>query len=72
MALLAEMGPLAARLRAEDRLELAPWVGIHTGPAVVGGGPGAVSLAGEARNVAVRLEEVAVPGRSSAAAPRTA
>ena len=48
---------------ASDGLELGPWVGMHTGPAVVGGGPGAVSLVGEARNVAVRLKEVAAAGQ---------
>src|SRR4029077_20783440 len=60
LAILKEMETLAGQLRGSSGLELSPWVGVHTGPAVVGGGPGAVSLAGEARNVAVRLREVAV------------
>src|SRR5262249_41549878 len=42
--------------------ELNLWVGVHTGPAVVEATEGTVSLVGEARNVAVRLAEVAVPG----------
>ena len=48
---------------ADDTLELHPWVAIHTGAAVVESRAGAVSLVGEARNVAVRLEEVAVAGQ---------
>ena len=63
IALLQELEPLAEQLRSRDGLELGPWVGLHTGPAVVGGEAGAVSLVGEARNVAVRLAEVAVAGQ---------
>ena len=58
-----EMESLAGRAPRHDGLELGPWVGIHTGPAVVEAGEEAVSLAGEARNVAVRLKEVAEPGQ---------
>ena len=46
-----------------DMLKLDPWVGLHTGAAVVESKAGAVSLVGEARNVAVRLEDVAVAGQ---------
>jgi len=42
---------------------LRPWVGIHTGLAVVEAGEESASLVGEARNVAVRLEDVAEPGQ---------
>src|SRR5262245_8763834 len=63
LAILGEMTSLAERLRSQDGLELDPWVGVHTGSAVATGGPGAVSLAGEARNVAVRLKDVAVTGQ---------
>ena len=56
VAILEEMELLAEQLRSKDGLDLGPWVGVHTGPAVVGGEPGAVSLLGEARNVATRLE----------------
>ena len=63
VAILEEMESLAGRLRSTDGLELGPWVGVHTGPAVVGGGPGHVSLVGEARNVAVRLKDFARPGQ---------
>jgi serine/threonine protein kinase len=62
-AILDVMETLGEQLRREDKLELNPWVGIHTGPAVVELKAGVVSLAGEARNVAVRLEEVAVAGQ---------
>jgi class 3 adenylate cyclase/tetratricopeptide (TPR) repeat protein len=54
---------LGDRLRGEHELELSPWVGIHTGPAVVATEEDTVSVAGEARNVAVRLEDVAEPGQ---------
>ncbi len=57
------MKALGERLRREHKLELNPWVGIHTGPAVVEAEEDAVSLVGEARNVAVRLEDVAAPGQ---------
>jgi class 3 adenylate cyclase/predicted ATPase len=63
LEMLGEMTSLAERLRRQDALELAPWVGVHTGSAVVTGGPGAISLVGEARNVAVRLRNVAVTGQ---------
>jgi serine/threonine protein kinase/predicted ATPase len=53
---------LGARLRAEHGLELKPWVGIHTGPAIVEAGEDAVSVVGDARNVAVRLDDVAERG----------
>jgi class 3 adenylate cyclase/predicted ATPase len=63
LAILEEMTCLAEQLRREHRLELKAWVGIHTGPAVVESKDDGVSLVGEARNVAVRLEDVAAPGR---------
>jgi serine/threonine protein kinase/predicted ATPase len=61
LGLLAEMHVLAARLRREHGLDLNPWVGIHTGPAVVEMVEDTVSLVGEARNVALRLEDAAQP-----------
>ena len=69
LAILEGMKIPGQPFRAGDRLNLDPWVGIHTGAAVVeskGGAvslAGAVSLVGEARNVAVRLEDVAVAGQ---------
>ncbi len=63
LALLEAMKVVGAQLRREHKLEFNPRVGIHTGPAVVESGEDAVSLIGEARNVAVRLEEVTEPGQ---------
>jgi class 3 adenylate cyclase/predicted ATPase len=60
--LLEELKSLGHALGRADPPELKPWVGIHTGPAVVEAGEESVSLVGEARNVAVRLENVADPG----------
>ncbi len=51
------------RLRRAHKLKLRPWVGIHTGPAVVEVVKDVVTLVGEARNVAVRLGDVAEPDR---------
>ena len=69
LRMLDDLKALGERLRREHQLELNPWVGIHTGPAVVEAKDETVSLVGEARNVALRLENVAVPGQSFA--PRT-
>ena len=63
LVILEDLNALGERLRREQRLELNPWVGIHTGPAVVEAGEESVSLVGEARNVAIRLEDLAEPGR---------
>ena len=63
LGILKEIKVLGENLRREKGLELNPWIGIHTGPAVVETGENAISLVGEARNVAVRLEDVAEPGR---------
>ncbi len=63
LGILENMEALRARLRRDHKLDLKPWVGIHTGPAVVESGEDAVVLVGEARNVAVRLEDIAEPGQ---------
>ena len=63
LAILEGMTIRGERLRIAEGLPLDPWVGIHTGAAVVEEKVGAVSLVGEARNVAVRLEDVAVAGQ---------
>jgi predicted ATPase len=54
---------LGERLRRGQTPELNPWVGIHTGSAVVEAGEESVSLVGEARIVAVRLKDVAEAGQ---------
>jgi serine/threonine protein kinase/predicted ATPase len=63
LGVLAQSEVLAAQLRSEHDLELKLRIGIHTGPAVVGTAEDAVSLVGEARNVAVRIEDIAEPGQ---------
>jgi serine/threonine protein kinase/predicted ATPase len=62
LGLLDNLKALSERL-SRQKLELNPWVGIHTGPAIVEGGEESVSLVGEARNVAVRLGGIAEPGQ---------
>ena len=57
---------LADRVRRQFRTLLSAWVGIHTGPAVAeetaaAGSTEALSLAGEARNVALHLGVAAQP-----------
>jgi hypothetical protein len=63
LRLLDDMKSLGDQLRREHRLELNPCVGIHTGPAIVETKDEVVTLVGDARNVAIRLESVAVPGQ---------
>jgi class 3 adenylate cyclase/predicted ATPase len=59
LALLECIKALDLNLPGQSKLEFNPWVGLHTGPAVVEATEDAFSLVGEARNVAVRLKEVA-------------
>jgi class 3 adenylate cyclase/tetratricopeptide (TPR) repeat protein len=63
LGLVEDLKGLGERLHRQHKLELNPWVGLHTGPAVVEAKEDAVTLVGEARNVAVRLGDVAVPGQ---------
>ncbi|HKB36014.1 MAG TPA: protein kinase, partial [Gemmataceae bacterium] len=63
LGLVDALKALSGQLLHGHNLEPNPWVGLHTGPAIVEVKEDAVSLVGEARNVAVRLKEVAVPGR---------
>ncbi len=63
LGILADMKALGERLRRDCKVELIPWVGLHTGLAVVEAKEDTVSLVGEARNVAVRLADVAAPGQ---------
>src|SRR5262249_54309265 len=62
LGILDDLKVLGERFRHEHKLELNLWVGVHTGQAVVEATEGTVSLVGMARNVAVRLAEIAVPG----------
>ena len=63
LAILSPCGPWPSRFAANETLELDPWVGIHTGLAIVEAGAESVSLVGEARNVAIRLEDFVEPGQ---------
>ncbi len=62
LRLLNDLKALGEQLHQLHKLEPKPWVGLHTGPAIVEVKEDAVSLVGDARNVAVRLKEVAAPG----------
>jgi serine/threonine protein kinase/tetratricopeptide (TPR) repeat protein len=63
LVLIADLKSLGERLQGRYKLELSPRVALHTGPAVVEAKEEAVSLVGEARNVAVRLADVATAGQ---------
>jgi serine/threonine protein kinase/predicted ATPase len=62
LRMLERLKPLGEQFHRECEVDLDPWVGIHTGPAVVEAKDVAITLVGEARNVALRLANVAVPG----------
>ncbi|HET6325164.1 MAG TPA: protein kinase [Planctomycetaceae bacterium] len=61
--LLTAMDELGKDFQHKHQLELSPWVGLHTGPALVEEKEDAFSLVGEARNVALKLAESAEPGQ---------
>jgi serine/threonine protein kinase/predicted ATPase len=63
LGLVEAFTTLGLRRQSGPTLELDPWVGIHTGPAVVETGEETVSLVGEARIVAVRLRDAAEAGQ---------
>jgi tetratricopeptide (TPR) repeat protein len=63
MNLLDTLKGLGRQLPRGRGPEPNPWVGLHTGPAIVELKEDAVSLVGEARHVALRLKELAAPGR---------
>jgi serine/threonine protein kinase/predicted ATPase len=63
LRMLDDLKSLGERLHREHHLDLNPWIGIHTGPAVVKADEEVVSLVGEGRNVALGLANVAEPGQ---------
>jgi serine/threonine protein kinase len=63
LTILEALAPLREFCRRSHQLELNPWIGIHTGPAIAEISNDVISLAGEGRNVALRLEDVAQPGQ---------
>lgn len=54
---------LGDEIRQKHKMELAPWLGIHTGPAIVKAKEDGVSFVGEARNMAMHLKEVSKVGQ---------
>src|SRR5262249_42283636 len=63
LRLLHDLKALGGPPRQAPDLDAEPWVGLHTGPAIVEVKGDAVSLVGDVRNVAVRLKDVAAPGQ---------
>jgi class 3 adenylate cyclase/tetratricopeptide (TPR) repeat protein len=63
LGLLDDLKALSGQLLHGHNLDPNPWVGLHTGPAIGEVKDEAVTLVGEARNVAVRLKEVAASGQ---------
>ena len=59
LAILETLKGLGEQVRREHNVELEPWLGIYTGPAIVETKEDNVSLVGEARNIALRLKDVA-------------
>jgi class 3 adenylate cyclase len=63
LGILEGAAKLNQKLQRKYQLMLAPWVGIHTGSAVAETtSDNVVSVVGEARDIAARLDDVAEPG----------
>lgn len=62
LRLVGDVSAPGGRFSGQLGVNANPWVALHTGPAIVEVKDGAVSLVGDARNVAVRLRDVARPG----------
>jgi serine/threonine protein kinase/predicted ATPase len=63
LKLLNAMKDIAGKFHHALDQEPKPWVGLHTGPAIVEVKDDVVSLVGDARNIAVRLKDVASHGQ---------
>jgi serine/threonine protein kinase/tetratricopeptide (TPR) repeat protein len=63
LGLLADLKPLGKQLLQSYKFDFGWWVGIHTGPAIAEVKEDMVLVVGEARNVAVRMREMAAPGK---------
>jgi serine/threonine protein kinase len=59
LAILEELQKVSKSVREERKVELAPWLVLNTGHAVVETKNGEVTVVGEARNIAMRMKEVA-------------
>ena len=54
---------LAVAIRQSHNLELSPWIGLHTGPAIVEMKEDKVTMVGDVRNVGLRLKKVIEPAQ---------
>jgi len=63
LVILDALKAVGDQVRREHAVELVPWLALHTGAAVVETKKDEVSLVGEARNIAVRLKEIAGSGQ---------
>lgn len=61
--ILQSMQPLREQLLRERGLQFKPWIGIHTGSAIVEAKEDVISLVGDARNVASHLADLVEPGQ---------
>lgn len=62
LAILEELKKVSDVVREERKVELAPWLVLNTGRAIVETKNGEITVVGEARNVAMRMKEVAGSG----------
>lgn len=63
LAIIKELNSLAENIRKECKVDLGPWVGLHTGLALVETKGENISVVGEAKNVAIHLKDTAIPGQ---------
>src|SRR5579883_339173 len=63
LRLLEDLNTPGGPVPQTHNLELNPWVVLHTGPAIVEVKEDTISLVGDVRNIAVRLQEVAASGQ---------
>ena len=63
LRVISEVSAIGRQFRQGPYLQTKPWVALHTGPAIAEVKDDAVSLVGDARNVAIRLKELAQPGQ---------
>jgi len=62
LSILEELRKVSVLVREERKVELAPWLVLNTGRAIVETKNGEITVVGEARNVAMRMKEVAASG----------
>lgn len=64
LGILRDIKAINQQLKRQFKMELNPWIGIHTGPAVVETTEAGITMMGEARNVAGRLKDIGEPGQA--------